>query len=138
MKRPEDIFLDKAHVELIYKIAKENGTLEFENNVLVKADVNINAHFGNVVSLDLLFTNSRICGEYNNTSNVGHMIRAVVEVLNKTDDNTQLSSLNGTPVRIIRSGRMAVGFGHFMEDQFVLISDLVKYDGKDDEIKDGE
>jgi len=132
MKRPEDIFMDKQHIELKY------GEVEYENNVLVKADVINNGHFGNIVSLDLQFTNSSLCGCHNNTQNVGHMIKAVVEVLNKTDDNRRLRDLNGTPVRIIRQGRMAIGFGHFMSDQFLMVDDLVIYDGKDDEIKDGE
>ena len=131
MKKPKDIFMDKAHIELAYRDNPQE--IVYENNVLVKAGININGHFGNIVSLDLRFTNSSICGCHNNTSNIGHMIKACIEVLSKTDDNAKLDSLNGTPVRVVRIGSQAIGFGHFMKDQFLMVNDLVMYDGKDDE-----
>ena len=101
------------------------------NNILESVDVNTIAHFGNLTCLELYCDNCAIMSAYNNTQNLGYLIKALVEILDICEeDGIRLSKIRNIPVRIVTDskgwGGKVVGFGHFMQDRFVLTEDFVK------------
>lgn len=106
-----------------------------ENNVLESIDINVIAHFGNTVCLELLCSNVGIMNSYNNTVNIGYLIRALIELLAlEEEDGKRISDIKRIPVRLIFEGNggwgsRCIGFGHFMKDKFVLTEDFTKIDG---------
>lgn len=116
------------------EIREKIGNCFIENNVIEDIDINIIAHFGNTVSLDMLCYNIRPLPLYNSTSNIGYIIRKLIVLLGKErEDGINLTALKGTPIRIVFNGKTkysgkAVAIGHYMRDQFVMIDDLMKTD----------
>lgn len=103
-----------------------------ENNIIVGSDIVCIGHFGNVVSLDIWTNNCSLFSGYNNTSNIGWQIKALVELFDLTDeDGFILSKFKNIPCRIITEGAggigsKVIGFGHFMKDKFVYKVDFAR------------
>lgn len=123
-----------VYKEVTDKIAKTKLDIEslynncsIENNVIKDIDVEIIAHFGHVVSVNMLCDNIRPLPLYNSTHNVGYIIRVLVWLFDKEqEDGISLKELIGTPLRIVYVNNRAIALGHFMKDRFVLIDDLMK------------
>lgn len=103
-----------------------------ENNILKSVDVKVIAHFGNCTCLELACSNISIMNTRVNTANLGYVIRALVELLDLSqEDGICISQIKDVPVRIILSGNgglgsKCIGFGHFMKDRFVYVDDFSK------------
>lgn len=101
-----------------------------ENNIIEEARIIVTGNFGGSVSLDIFCKN--ICVfSYNSTSkNIGFIIQILLaEFLNIIEDNSiGLDKISGLPIRLVTTGwgGRCIGIGHFMEDKFILIEDLVK------------
>lgn len=114
------------------ELKSELGEMCIENNVIEGIDVVITGHFGNTVSLNMLCKNICPLGLYNSTHNIGYIIRALIEIFDKEDDNSvSIKRLENTPIRLVFKGNntwggKTVAIGHFMKDRFVLIDELMK------------
>ena len=104
-----------------------------KNNIIEKVDVNTIAHFGNVTCLEIYCENICPMATYNNTQNLGLLIRALIELLDiSEEDGLRLSQIKHIPCRLIFNdehcswGSKCIGIGHFMNNKFVFIEDLVK------------
>lgn len=103
-----------------------------ENNIIEKVDVNTIAHFGNVTCFEIVCSNVCAMSTYNNTWNLGFIIRAFIELFDLSEeDGVRLSKIRNIPCRLIFEGSVGwgskcIGFGHFMKDKFVLTEDFVK------------
>ena len=104
-----------------------------ENNIIESVDVNCIGHFGNCVTFEIQCKNVYAMCHYNNTANLGFIIKKFVELMGLTDeDGIRLSNIRNVPCRIVYAdphcsyGSRCVGIGHFMENKFVLIDDLAK------------
>lgn len=53
-----------------------------ENNIIKRIDINICAHFGNTVSLVVMGKDVHLIDGYNNTGNLGYVIKNLIEFLN--------------------------------------------------------
>lgn len=107
----------------------ENLGYSIENNILKEIDVNVIAHFGNTTCLELFCRDVSIMRTYNNLSNLGYLIKALVEFLEiEEEDGKRISSIKNIPIRIIINNSTCVGFGHFMKNKFVLTDDFAKID----------
>ena len=103
-----------------------------ENNIIKEIDINVIAHFGNIPCLTIICENICAYAHYNNTSNLGHLIKALVEFLGcEREDGIMLSKIRNIPCRIIfegngtdRWGEKAVGIGHYMKDRFILFEEF--------------
>lgn len=123
---------NKITLESILKTEKELRERKYgiKNNIIESVDVNTVAHFGNVTCLEILCKNVCPMSSYNNTYNLGLIIRALIKLLGiSREDGLRLSEINNIPCRLVFEdenawGSRAVGIGHWMEDKFVLISDL--------------
>lgn len=103
-----------------------------ENN-LVSLDIQVIGHFGNSVSLVIAAKNVIPYSAYNNTENVGVIIKYLVELLGiEKEDGLFISDVKNVPVRLIFDskepcwGAKCVGIGNFMEDKFVMFDVLAK------------
>lgn len=103
-----------------------------ENN-LVSLDIQVIGHFGNSVSLVIAAKNVIPYSAYNNTENVGVIIKYLVELLGiEKEDGLFISDVKNIPVRLIFDskepcwGAKCVGIGNFMEDKFVMFDVLAK------------
>jgi len=108
-----------------------DGGYFVENNILKSVDVNTIAHFNNLTCLELWCDNCAIMATYNNTQNLGYLIKALIEILDICEeDGISLSKIKNIPIRIVTDsvgwGGKVVGFGHFMQDRFVLTEDFLK------------
>jgi hypothetical protein len=117
--------------DLIIKTKSQIEELGYivENNVLKYVDVNVIGHFGNCACLELRCENIHIVANYNNTSNVGYLLKALVEFLDiEEEDGIRISKIKNIPIRIIMKEQFGqcIGFGHFMKDKFVLTEDFIK------------
>jgi hypothetical protein len=114
------------------EIREALGECCIENNVIKKIDVVVTGHFGNAVSVQMLCDNICPLPLYNSTSNIGFILRALIEIFDKEDDNSvNIKALEGTPIRLLFDdttswGSKAVAIGHFMKDRFVMLEDLMK------------
>lgn len=105
-----------------------------ENNMIENVDIRVVGHFGNACSLDIFCSNVGLFGGYNNTRNVGFLIRAFIELFDLSEeDGISIDKLKNIPCRIIMEGSggwggRCIGFGHFMKDKFVLRDDFAKID----------
>ena len=99
-----------------------------ENNIIVGCSIRVIGHFGNIVSLNVYCKNVCIYSGYNNTENLGIIIKAFIELFElESDDGYDLKNFHDIPCRVIFENRnKAVGFGHFMNDKFVLVDDFAK------------
>ena len=98
------------------------------NNVIEKVDVNTIAHFGNVTCLEIICKDICPMSTYNNTGNLGFLIRALIELLDLSEeDGLRLSKIKNIPCRLVFNdakcswGSTCIGIGNFMNDKFVLI-----------------
>ena len=105
-----------------------------ENN-LVSLDIQVIGHFGNSVSLVIAAKNVIPYSAYNNTENIGIIIKYLVELLGiEKEDGLLISDVKDIPVRLIFDskepcwGAKCVGIGNFMEDKFVMFDVLAKMD----------
>lgn len=105
-----------------------------ENN-LVSLDVQVIGHFGNSVSLVIAAKNVIPYSAYNNTKNIGFIIKYLVELLGiEKEDGLFISEVKDVPARLIFDskepcwGAKCVGIGNFMEDKFVMFDVLAKMD----------
>ena len=112
---------------------KLNG-YAIKNNLIEDIDINIIAHFGNCVSFEISCTNiSPLCG-YNNTKNLGFLLKAFYEFFEiSEEDGLQISQVKNIPCRLIFTGEgtwgdKCIGFGHFMKDKFVFTQDFIQID----------
>ena len=103
-----------------------------ENN-LVSLDIQVIGHFGNSVSLVTAAKNVIPYSAYNNTENVGVIIKYLVELLGiEKEDGLFISDAKNVPVRLIFDSKepcwraKCVGIGNFMEDKFVMFDVLAK------------
>ena len=111
---------------------KDSG-YHITNNMIKSADVDIIAHFGNCTCFEIICTDIRLMGVYNNTKSLGFLIRAFVELFDLSrEDGIKLTNIKNIPCRLVfdgepsRLGAKCIGFGHFMKDKFVLVEDFVK------------
>ncbi len=101
-----------------------------ENNVLKEVNINIIAHFGNVSCLELVCENVVPMSGYNNTQNLGFLLKNFVELLGiEQEDGIRLSAMKNIPIRLVFEspggvGSKCIGFGNFMKDKFVLTSEF--------------
>ncbi|MEG1926584.1 MAG: hypothetical protein RR415_12660 [Ruthenibacterium sp.] len=104
-------------------IQKEGYVIE--NNILQKVDVDTIAHFGNCTCLELHCANVVPYSTYNNTKNLGLLIKTLVVFLGlEEEDGIRLSEIKNIPIRLVFDGGKAVGLGHFMSDKFFLFSEF--------------
>ena len=105
-----------------------------ENNIIEQVDVNTIAHFGNVTCFEIMCSNVCAMSTYNNTRNLGYIIKAFIELFDLSEgDGICLSEIKNIPCRLIFEGSggwgsKCIGFGHFMKDKFVLVDDFAKID----------
>ena len=126
--------------ESVNDIIKTKSQIEamgygIENNIIESVDVNCIGHFGNCVTFEIQCKNVYAMCHYNNTANLGFIIKKFVEIMGLTDeDGIRLSNIRNVPCRIVYAdphcsyGSRCVGIGHFMENKFVLIDDLAKFE----------
>ena len=126
--------------ENVNNIIKTKSQIEemgygIENNIIEKVDVNCIGHFGNCVTFEIQCKNVYAMCHYNNTANLGFIIKKFIELMGLTDeDGIRLSNIKNIPCRIVYAdphcsyGSRCVGIGHFMENKFVLIDDLAKFE----------
>lgn len=128
---------NKTTLESIIKTEAEVRNLGFgiQNNIIERVDVDIVGHFNNSTSLTVTCQDIIVTG-YNNTQNLGYLIRAFVKLFNlDTDDDLYLSSIKNLPCRLVfddakcQWGSKCIGFGHFMDDKFVMINNFMKING---------
>ena len=102
------------------------SNIEVEDNVIESIDVNVIAHFGNTVGIEMNCRNISPLPLYNNTGNIGYIVRLLVDLLDKNnEDGTKLQDLVGTPLRIAFLNGRAAAIGHKTKDEFVLINSLM-------------
>ena len=126
--------------ESVNDIIKTKSQIEkmgygIENNIIERVDVNCIGHFGNCVAFEIQCKNVYAMCHYNNTANLGFIIKKFIELMGLTDeDGIRLSNIKNVPCRIVYAdphcsyGSRCVGIGHFMENKFVLIDDLAKFE----------
>ena len=126
--------------ESVNDIIKTKSQIEemgygIENNIIEKVDVNCIGHFGNCVTFEIQCKNVCAMCHYNNTANLGFIIKKFVELMGLTkEDGIKLSDIRNVPCRIVYAdphcsyGSRCVGIGNFMENKFVLIDDLAKFE----------
>lgn len=105
------------------------------NNIIICVDINAVGHFGNNVCFEIMCSNVYPMAMYNNTSNIGYLIRSFIELFDLTEeDGMRLSKIKNIPCRLVFDdpnctwGSKCIGFGHFMDDKFVLTDDFAKID----------
>ena len=102
------------------------------NNMIKSIDVNIIAHFGNCTCFEIICTDIRLMGVYNNTKSLGFLIRAFVQLFDLCREyGVKLTNIKNVTYRLVFDrepslGATCIGFGHFMKDKFVLVEDFVK------------
>lgn len=103
-----------------------------ENNIIESVDVNIIAHFGNPTCLEIACSNVWLMSAYNNTQNLGYLIRAFIALFDLSKENgLRLTEIKNIPCRLVFNGKNSwgskcIGFGNFMKNKFVLVEDFVK------------
>lgn len=115
--------------DIIYTEQDILGTgYTIENNIIEGCSIRVIGHFGNLVSFDVYCKNVCIYSGYNNTENLGIIIKAFIEMFGlESDSGYDLKDFHDIPCRVIfEHGNKAVGFGHFMNDKFVLSEDFAK------------
>jgi len=103
-----------------------------ENNILRNVDVNIVGHFGNAVCLELMCDNVCPYSCYNNTKNIGMLIKSLVELFDLSEeDGLRMSKIKNIPVRLVFEnssknhwGEKVVGIGHYMKDKFIMFNEF--------------
>ena len=99
------------------------------NEMIHGSDLSVIGHFGNAVSINVWTGCCCLLHDYNNTDNIGYIIKALVELFDLTDeDGYVFKNFKEIPCRIISNGwgSKVVGFGHFMKNKFVYTDEFVK------------
>ena len=100
-----------------------------DNELIRGADISIIGHFKNAVSLNVWTGCCCLIHDYDNTQNLGLILRALIEILDlEEEDGYLFSKMKNIPVRIISDGwgTKVLGFGHFMKNKFIYTDDLLK------------
>lgn len=103
-----------------------------ENNIIETVDINVIAHFGNCSCFEITCSNVGCFQGYNNTQNLGFLIRAFYNLFElNEEDGLRLSRVKQIPCRLIFEGEgglgsKCIGFGHFMKNKFVYSKDFAK------------
>lgn len=101
-----------------------------ENNMVTSIDLAVVAHFGNITCLEMFFTNCALFSGYNIGALLPDVLKAIVEVLEiENEDGLRISKIKNVPCRIVTTGNgfgKVIGFGHFMNDKFVLADELIE------------
>ena len=114
---------------------KTQSQLELEgyytkNNMVTSIDLNVIAHFGNIICLEMFFTNCALFSDCNIGGLLPDVLKAIVEVLEiENEDGLRISEIKNIPCRIVTTSEgfgKVVGFGHFMKQKFVLADDLIE------------
>ena len=118
------------------RIQLEEEGYSLENNFIKSLDVDIVGHFNNAVCLRISCHDVVPCSFYVNTSNIGYLIKAFVELFGLSkEDGIRMSEISNIPCRLVMEKHSrAVGFGHYMDDKFVLTDEFARL-GKNDEQK---
>lgn len=107
---------------------KESGYC-IQNDIIRSIDVNIVGHFNNVTTLEMILDDCCLFSQYNIGSLFPFIMKAIVEILELTDDDgIRISKMKNLPVRIVIDGDgwgNVIGFGHFMKDEFILVEELI-------------
>lgn len=125
-ERYEGVFLTEK--EVAEQLCQDYS---FRNNVIEDIKLKVTGHFGNCVSVDIWCDRAFPTPLYNSTHNIGYIIRALVEFLDKDrDGGVCLDELIGTPIRLIYDNKnpdkgKCVGIGHYMKDRFVFTDKLL-------------
>lgn len=109
---------------------------DIANNIITNINVNTIAHFGNLTCFEILCQNVCPMGTYNNTQNLGFILRAFIELFDLSEeDGIRITDIKNIPCRLIYEskngciwGSKCIGIGHFMKDRFVFIEDFAKID----------
>ena len=103
-----------------------NQGYSVSNQIIHRIDINVIAHFGNCVCLEIFGEGIRIYRGYNNTANIGFILRELVEFFGiSKEDGLKISEIHNVPCRIIIDPyERCVGFGHFLQDKFIMNEDL--------------
>ena len=122
MMKLKDILITKAEVE--------NDGHQIDNEMIGGAEISVIGHFGNMVSLNVWTGCCCLIQGNNNTSNLGILIKAFVELFDLTEEDglNFLKKIKDLPVRIVSDGwgSQVIGFGHFMKDRFVYTEDFLR------------
>lgn len=103
-----------------------------ENNIIEKIDIDVIAHFGNSVCFEIICTNVFAMSGYNNTANVGFLIKKFIELFDlEEEDGIRITKIKNIPCRLIFKGggglgSQCIGFGHLMKDKFVYTDEFAK------------
>jgi hypothetical protein len=121
MKELDKIVKTKAQI-----IADGNS---IENNIIEDFDINIIRNF---VTFEIGCRNCYPFSGFNNTANLGYIIKAVIELFDlDEEDGARIGKLKNIPCRIITEkdggwGSKVIGIGNFMADKFVYSADLAE------------
>lgn len=113
------------------QIEKEYQEIHIENNIIKNVRIKVIGHFNNCICISIDCENISLLNGYNNTSNIGYILRFLVEFFNKSDDNgVDINILCNTPIRLIFDSNdlfegKCIAIGHFMEDKFVYLDDII-------------
>ena len=102
---------------------------EITNEMIHGADLSVIGHFGNAVSINVWTGCCCLLSDHNNTDSIGHIIKALVELFDLTEeDGYAFKNFKEIPCRIISNGfgSKVVGFGHFMKNKFVYTDEFMK------------
>lgn len=107
---------------------------DIDNNIITHIDINTIAHFGNLTCFEIGCTNVYPMSCYNNTQNLGYILRAFIEFFELSEeDGIRITEIKNIPCRLIFEskngctwGSKCIGIGHFMKDKFVFIEDFAK------------
>lgn len=101
---------------------------DIENNTIAEAEIVVTAHFGNTVGLHIYCKNVAIISGYQNTNNVGYMIKHLVEFFDVSEEDGLrfTEQFKDIPCRIVLDHDRCIGFGHVTRNAFVLRDDFVK------------
>lgn len=120
-------------------VKNENEMIEagytIRNTMLMKILIKIHGHFGNVVYPVVNVTDPRgveininITFDYMSGPKLAAFISNLIEFLNLSrDDGVFLTAIHDVPIRVVMDAeKRIIGFGHFMDDRFILFDDIKK------------
>ena len=105
-----------------------NNKLEARNDIIDSINIKICGHFGNAVQL-LIDTKNYHFSNLNSTENIGYVIRFLIDLFDLSADNgVNINTLYFTPLRMVVdiTTNAPVAIGHFMKDEFIQVSDIIK------------
>lgn len=129
---------EKTTLKSIIKTQDEIESLGYviSNNIIERVNVNTIGHFNNTASFEMMCDCICPISGYNNTSNVGYLIRAFIELFGiEEEDGLRLDEIKNVPCRLVYNntdcslGGKCVGFGHFKKDKFVLTNEFIVING---------